>query len=168
MSVAAPLWFWKIWKKILNLGIFSKILKTLKKFKILNYNFQSRKQILTLRGVYQPEKNRLWNQYILIKKFGVLMSCLKAVQHPNHLSPFLRRCPHDRGRVERLGVMSAGHQPGCPRLNLETQRRFFGMVTAPYAPLQCYCSPRHVLFTKFLKKLFFGISKNGRQFEVTI
>ena len=69
------------------------------------------------------------------KKFGVLMSCLKAVQHPNHLSPFLRRCPHDRGRVERLGVMTAGHQPGCPRLNLETQRRFFGMVTAPYAPL---------------------------------
>ena len=80
-------------------------------------------------------KNRLWNQYVLIKKVGVLMSCLKAVQHPNHLSPFLRRCPHDRGRVERLGVMTAGHQPGCPRLNLETQRRFFGMVTAPYAPL---------------------------------
>ena len=64
------------------------------------------------------------------------MSCLKAFQHLNiTYLPFLRRCPHDRGRVERLGVMTAGHQPGCPRLNLETQRRFFGMVTAPYAPL---------------------------------
>ena len=49
MSLAAPLRFWKFWKKILDFGIFLKILK------IMSYNFQSRKQILTLRGVYWLE-----------------------------------------------------------------------------------------------------------------
>ena len=61
MSLAAPLWFWKFWEKILDFGIFfSKILKIMKILKILIYNFQSRKQILTLRGVYLPKK--LWSQ----------------------------------------------------------------------------------------------------------
>ena len=39
-------------KKILGFGIFSEILNFLKILKIMSYNFQSRKQILTLRGVY--------------------------------------------------------------------------------------------------------------------
>ena len=39
-------------KKILDFGIFSEILNFLKILKIMSYNFQSRKQILTLRGVY--------------------------------------------------------------------------------------------------------------------
>ena len=30
MSVAAPLWFWKFWKQIKKIGIFSEILKVLK------------------------------------------------------------------------------------------------------------------------------------------
>ena len=52
MSLAAPLWFWKFWKKILDFGLFSEILNFLKILKIMSYNFQSRKQISTLRGVY--------------------------------------------------------------------------------------------------------------------
>ena len=53
MSMAAPLWFWKFWKEILNFGIFFlEILNFLKILKIMSYNFQRRKQILTLRGVY--------------------------------------------------------------------------------------------------------------------
>ena len=60
MLVAAPLWFWKFWKKILDFGIFfSKILKIMKILKILIYNFQSRKQILTLRGVYIAKITKL-------------------------------------------------------------------------------------------------------------
>ena len=42
----------EILKKILDFGIFSEILNFLKILKIMSYNFQSRKQILTLRGVY--------------------------------------------------------------------------------------------------------------------
>ena len=53
MPLAAPLWFWKFWKKILDFGIFSEILNFLKILKIMSYNFQSRKQILTLRGGYE-------------------------------------------------------------------------------------------------------------------
>ena len=46
----------EIWEKILDFGIFSEILNFLKFFlKIVSYNFQSRKQILTLRGVYFSE-----------------------------------------------------------------------------------------------------------------
>ena len=52
MSLAAPLWFWKFWNKILDFGIFSEILEIMKILKILSWNFQSRKQILTLIGVY--------------------------------------------------------------------------------------------------------------------
>ena len=39
-------------KKILDFGIFSEILNFLKILKIMSYNLQSRKQILTVRGVY--------------------------------------------------------------------------------------------------------------------
>ena len=53
MSLAAPLWFWKFWEKNLDFGIFSEILIFLKNLKIMSYNFQSRKQMLTLRGVYE-------------------------------------------------------------------------------------------------------------------
>ena len=57
MSLAAPLWFWKFWKKFLDfeeekISEILNFLKILKILKILSYNFQSRKQILTLRGVY--------------------------------------------------------------------------------------------------------------------
>ena len=53
MSLAAPLWYWKFWKKNSRFGnFFSEILKIMK---ILIWNFQSRKQILTLRGVYRLE-----------------------------------------------------------------------------------------------------------------
>ena len=48
-----PLWFWKLWKNILDFGKkISKILKIKKILKILICNFQSRNQLLTLRGVY--------------------------------------------------------------------------------------------------------------------
>ena len=57
----APLWFWKFWKKILDFGTFSEILNSLKILKNLSYNFQSRKQILTLRGVYIFEKGLVVN-----------------------------------------------------------------------------------------------------------
>ena len=52
MSLAAPLWFWNFWKKILDFGFFSEILNFVKILKIMSYNLQSRKQILMLRGVY--------------------------------------------------------------------------------------------------------------------
>ena len=42
----------EILEKILDFGIFSEILNFLKILKIMSYDFQSRKQILTLRGVY--------------------------------------------------------------------------------------------------------------------
>ena len=59
MSVAAPLWFWKFWKQIENFGIFFRNFESFENYeefwKIMSYNFQSRKQILTLRGVYKVE-----------------------------------------------------------------------------------------------------------------
>ena len=45
----------EIWGKNLDFGIFSEILNFLKILKIMGYNFKSRKQILTLRGVYETE-----------------------------------------------------------------------------------------------------------------
>ena len=54
MSLAAPLWFWKFLEKNSRFwNFFSEILNFLKILKIMSYNFQSRKQILTLRGVYR-------------------------------------------------------------------------------------------------------------------
>ena len=48
MSVAVPLWFWKFREKN---QFFLQILKIMEK--VTNYNFQSRRQILTLGGVYK-------------------------------------------------------------------------------------------------------------------
>ena len=64
MSFVAPLWFWKFWKKILDFGIFSEILKNLKNLKVMSHNFQSRKQILTLRGVLHI-KVRIFMKFII-------------------------------------------------------------------------------------------------------
>ena len=62
MSVAAPLWFWKFQKKILDFGIFFRNFEFFKVSKIMSYNFLSRKQILTLRGVYGVKSQFLfWN-----------------------------------------------------------------------------------------------------------
>ena len=36
MSVAAPLWFWKFWKKILDFGIFFRNFENYKKFENLS------------------------------------------------------------------------------------------------------------------------------------
>ena len=56
MSVAAPLWFWKFWKKNSRFWeFFSEILNFLKILKIMSYNFQRRKHILTLGGVYETK-----------------------------------------------------------------------------------------------------------------
>ena len=56
MSVTAPLWFWKFWKQIENFGIFFRNFESFENYeefwKIMSYNFKSKKQILTLRGVY--------------------------------------------------------------------------------------------------------------------
>ena len=67
-EASAPLWFWKFWEKILDFGIFfSKILKIMKILKILIYDFQSRKQILTLSGVYVLEIGPKREFFLFIK-----------------------------------------------------------------------------------------------------
>ena len=55
MSVAAPLWFLKFWKKILDFGICFRNFEFVKNFENLSDNSQSMKQILTLRGVYKEK-----------------------------------------------------------------------------------------------------------------
>ena len=42
MSLAAPLWFWKFWKKNLDFGIFLGNVNFLKILHIMSYNFQSK------------------------------------------------------------------------------------------------------------------------------
>ena len=50
MSVAAPLWFWKFWEKNSKFWNFSENFENYVEFwKIMNYNFQSRRQIMTAR-----------------------------------------------------------------------------------------------------------------------
>ena len=53
MSVAAPLWFWKIREKNSEFRIFFENFENYgKSWKISNYNFQSRRQIMTLGWVF--------------------------------------------------------------------------------------------------------------------
>ena len=62
ISVTAPLWFWKFWKQIENFGIFFRNFESFEKYeefwKNMSYNFKSKKQILTLRGVYDSKFSR--------------------------------------------------------------------------------------------------------------
>ena len=55
-EAAAPLWFRKFWKLIENFAIFFRIFEGFENYeefwKIISFNFKSKKQILTLREVY--------------------------------------------------------------------------------------------------------------------
>ena len=56
MSVAAPLWFWKFWKKILNLGIFFQNFEKIENFQNFESKFQkSEANFDAERGIYEEK-----------------------------------------------------------------------------------------------------------------
>ena len=82
MSLAAPLWFWQSWKTIQNFGEKnSKFCIGFENYgefwQIKSYNFHSRRQVLTLGGVYIFEGRHSWrlihDQLVIMKRVGSVL-----------------------------------------------------------------------------------------------